>query len=65
MQGGVVVNAEGEFLADVLIKDGIIEAVHTNLKVRTSRPMHPTREAACTSAVRHVIIFALQRLRSL
>ena len=35
MQGGIVVNAEGETMADVLIMDGIIEAVQANLTVRT------------------------------
>lgn len=35
MQGGIVVNTEGEELADVLIKNGVIEAVHATLTVRT------------------------------
>ena len=33
LQGGTVVNAEAEILADVLVKDGLIEAVQSDLQV--------------------------------
>ena len=36
LQGGTVVNVEGETPADVLIKDGAIEAVSASLTVRKS-----------------------------
>ena len=34
LQGGTVVNVEGELIADVLIIDGIINAVHKGVEVQ-------------------------------
>ncbi len=34
LQGGTVVNVEAELIADVLITDGIIKAVHQGVEVR-------------------------------
>ena len=39
LQGGVVVNHDRMFEADVLIKDELIEAVGPGLKVRASTPL--------------------------
>lgn len=36
VQGGTVVNADHQIIADVLIKDGLIESVGPNLKVCTA-----------------------------
>ncbi len=33
-QGGTVVNAENQFVADVIVKDGLVESVGKNIKVR-------------------------------
>lgn len=40
LQGGTVVNADHQIIADVLIKGGLIESVGPNLKVCTALHIH-------------------------